>query len=152
MKILILGSGSFAGQALFSNLLSDGYEVFGINRSAPKNYKYWPWIKDFDKNIKDQWYEININKHPEKIVELIKNIQPTHVIDFMGQGMVAQSWEDPGLWYSTNIFNKVLVIESLRKLKRLEKYVRASTPEVYGSSPKMIKESFAFNPSTPYAV
>ena len=33
MRILILGSGSFAGQALFSDLLANGLDVFGINRT-----------------------------------------------------------------------------------------------------------------------
>ena len=30
MKILILGSGSFAGQAVFSNLLKEGFDVIGL--------------------------------------------------------------------------------------------------------------------------
>ena len=49
MKILILGSGSFAGQALFSNLIESGYEVMGINRSAPKSTYHWPWAKKYKK-------------------------------------------------------------------------------------------------------
>ena len=152
MKILILGSGSFAGQAVFSNLISSGYEVFGINRSCPKNFNHWPWVKSLKKNISEYWYEININNNPDKIVQTINHIQPTHIIDFMGQGMVAQSWDDPSLWYSTNLSKKVFVLEQIRKLKCIEKYVRASTPEVYGSSAEIIKESSNFNPSTPYAV
>ena len=39
----------------------------------------------------------------------------------MGQGMVAQSWNDPELWYSTNISKKVFVLEAIRKLNTLEK-------------------------------
>lgn len=152
MKILILGSGSFAGQALFSYLLLNGFEVFGINRSGPKNHKYWPWIKIIGNEFKENWYEININTNPEEIVKIINFIKPTHIVDFMGQGMVAQSWGDPSLWYSTNISSKVYVLEQIKNLTCLEKYVRASTPEVYGSSTKFIKESSSFNPSTPYAV
>ena len=152
MKILILGSGSFAGQALFSYLLLNGFEVFGINRSGPKNQKYWPWIKIIGNEFKENWYEININTNPEDIVKIINFIKPTHIVDFMGQGMVAQSWGDPSLWYSTNISSKVYVLEQIKNLTCLEKYVRASTPEVYGSSTKFIKESSSFNPSTPYAV
>ena len=152
MRIIILGSGSFAGQALFSNLIKNGYEVIGINRSSAKNKIHWDWLKTFDKNIVDYWHEININKNPEKIVDLINDLQPTHIVDFMGQGMVAQSWDDPELWYSTNISKKVFVLEAIRKLKNLEKYVRASTPEVYGSSNHKIEESAHFNPSSPYAI
>ena len=58
MKILILGSGSFAGQAVFSNLISNGYEVFGINRSGLRHFKQWPWLRSLRQDIKDFWYEI----------------------------------------------------------------------------------------------
>ena len=37
MKFLILGCGSFAGQALYSDFIKKGYEVYGINRSKPKD-------------------------------------------------------------------------------------------------------------------
>ena len=36
----------------------------------------------------------------------IEEINPDIVIDFMGQGMVAQSWYNPEDWYETNISNK----------------------------------------------
>ena len=68
MKILILGSGSFAGQALFSNLLENGYEVIGINRSTPKSSNYWHWIDSYSNYIDKNWFEINLNKDPEFVI------------------------------------------------------------------------------------
>ena len=152
MKILILGSGSFAGQAVFSNLLKDGFDVFGINRSKPKNKYYWPWVQNHEIKYGKNWYEANINTNPDQLIKLIKEINPSHIIDFMGQGMVAPSWADPMLWYRTNLVNKSYALEAIRSLKNLQKYVRASTPEVYGSNIQRIKEDNRFNPSTPYAV
>ena len=64
-----------------------------------------------------------INDEVEKVVQIIKDINPSHIIDFMGQGMVAQSWNEPSLWYSTNIVKKAYVLEEIRKLKNFEKYV-----------------------------
>jgi len=150
MKILILGSGSYAGQILFYNFLKKGYEVYGINRSAPKNSSYWEWRDKV--NLPLNWLEINIYKETDSLIDAIKKISPTHIVDFMGQGMVAPSWEDPSLWYETNISKKALLLDAIRKLDKLEKYVRASTPEVYGSNENLIKEDSKFNPSTPYAV
>ena len=49
MKHLILGSVSFAGQALFNECLKKGINVFGINRSLPLNDHFWPWIKNQEK-------------------------------------------------------------------------------------------------------
>lgn len=150
MKILILGAGSFAGQALFSDLRINGYEVIGINRSPIKSKEYWPWIKDLKDHV--DWISFNLNTEPNKFKDLLKSINPTHIIDFMGQGMVAQSWIDPKLWYSTNLSEKAFILESIRELDNLERYVRASTPEVYGSSEKFIDEKAHFKPSTPYAI
>ena len=152
MKIIILGSGSFAGQATFANLVGKGFNVYGINRSKPKNKNYWEWRGSFDKEINNYWFDVNINDEVEKIVQIIKDINPSHIVDFMGQGMVAQSWNEPSLWYSTNIEKKAYVLEEIRKLKNFEKYVRASTPEVFGSNFKKVDVNQFFNPSTPYAV
>ena len=150
MKILILGSGSFAGQALFSDLLNNGYEVYGINRSKMKGPEYWEWQNKVTQNL--NWFQLNLNKESDKFISIIKNINPTHILDFMGQGMVAPSWDNPKLWYSTNIAEKSFILETIRKLENLDKYVKASTPEIYGSRVNAVKESEPFNPSTPYAV
>ena len=150
MRILILGSGSFAGQALFSNLFFQDYDVHGINRSLPLSSSMWEWQLNLNKKL--NWHQCNIHSQPDRMVNLIREINPTHVVDFMGQGMVAQSWDDPRLWYKTNIAEKSYVLEEIRKISNLQKYVRISTPEVFGSNQKFLHELSEFNPSTPYAV
>ena len=146
MKILILGSGSFAGQATFSKLLKDGYEVYGINRSKPKKEYMWNWVKGVDLN--KRWHVLNICDDLAEFERTIDEIKPTHIIDFLGQGMVAQSWIDPELWYQTNISKKASLLEKIRKINNLEKYIRISTPEVYGSSKSYLDEKvdlFGYN-------
>ena len=66
--------------------------------------------------------------------------------------MVAPSWQDPALWYQVNLANKSKVLESVRNLESLDLYIRASTPEVYGSSDIAVLPDGRLNPSTPYAV
>ena len=70
----------------------------------------------------------------------------------MGQGMVAESWLYPNHWIDTNIKNKTLLINEIKNFKFLKKYIRISTPEVYGSNKFKIKENFICNPTTPYAI
>ena len=111
MRILILGSGSFAGQALFSDLKKMDSMFFGINRSPIKSKEYWPWINNFKNDI--DWISFNIKKEPEKFNALLKSINPTHIVDFMGQGMVSQSWDNPKLWYLTNLAEKSLFLKIL---------------------------------------
>ena len=125
-------------------------EVFGIKRSSIRSKEYWPWI--IKHNEKINWQTCNLKKEPENFNFLIKEINPTHIIDFMGQGMVAPSWDDPRLWYKTNLAEKSYVLNSFLKLDWLQRYVRISTPEVFGSNTKFIKETSSFNPSTPYAI
>ena len=151
MKYLILGSGSFAGQALFSSFLKKNLEVYGINRSLPLSTVYWPWIDNHNDYIKDHWFTFNLNFSLKEMIKKIEDINPDIVIDFMGQGMVAQSWQDPKNWYETNIANKSKLLEAFLKLN-LKKYIRIGTPEVFGSNREFVKEDKFFNPSTPYSV
>ena len=152
MKVLILGSGSFAGQALFSEYLKRDIEVFGINRSEVKNKYQWPWIDKYFDQINERWFIYSLTRSLDEMIEKIKIINPEIIVDFMGQGMVAPSWKDPELWYRTNISNKAKLLNSFLNIKSLKKYIRISTPEVYGSDSNYINETANFNPSTPYAV
>lgn len=83
---------------------------------------------------------------------VLDEFQPEFVVDFAGQGMVAESWRQPELWYTTNLVSKVKLHDHLRKQSWLRKYVRVSTPEVYGSTDQLIREDHPYSPSTPYAV
>ena len=118
MRILILGSGSFAGQALFSNFLENGLDVFGINRSPLKQNHHWEWINKYPKESLN-WFELNLNENSEELSRLIKEINPSHIVDFMGQGMVAPSWKNPKLWYSTNISEKSLILDAFTRFAQI---------------------------------
>ena len=65
--------------------------------------------------------------------------------------MVAESWLKPWDWYNTNVVSFSKLINKLKSLK-IEKFLNFSTPEVYGSTEKKIKENNIFNPTTPYAI
>jgi len=88
----------------------------------------------------------------EELIEYVAELKPNIVIDFMGQGMVAQSWNDPKLWIQTNSANKSKLLAAMCKLDSLERYIRASTPEVFGDSNSYKTECDQFNPTTPYAI
>ena len=47
--------------------------------------------------------------------------------------MVGQSWDTPEDWVRTNCLGKLNLIIELNKIKNI-KYVRISTPEVYGAN------------------
>ena len=150
-RIVVLGSNSFAGSALVRRLLLNGANVIGLNRSneGPDIFLQYKWSQYSGKYT---FIKTDINNDINAIELLLNDFKPNFIVDFIGQGMVAESWENPDHWYQTNIVGKVRLHEILRKLTGLERYIRVSTPEVYGSNETAIGESWIFNPSTPYAV
>ena len=65
--------------------------------------------------------------------------------------MVAESWINPEDWYRTKVVSNSILIKELSKLK-IKKYINFSTPEVYGNTSSLKRESNIFTPTTPYAI
>ena len=132
-KILILGSNSFSGSHLSNFLISKKFKVYGISQSKlyPKRFNVF---SNSNLNKYFNFYKLDINKDFEKIEKLILKIKPKIIIDFLGQGMVAESWIYPELTFNSNLIGKIRLYEMLRKSKFLKKYIKISTPEVFGSA------------------
>lgn len=149
--IFVLGANSFAGSQFIASALQAGFSVVGINRSAESSDVFLPY-RDLPGNPNYAFHQLDINQDFDDICHLLDQTQPEFMVDFAGQGMVAESWQDPLQWYQTNFISKVKLHEFLRKQSWLKRYVRISTPEVYGSSQSLIGENNHYLPSTPYAV
>ena len=95
----------------------------------------------------DHW----VNQGQRSFIFLLHH-QSQIIIDFLGQGMVAESWDYPLLTFNTNVMSKFRLYTFLSKQKYLKKYIKISTPEVFGSA-KITSSNFkSYNPSTPYAL
>jgi len=150
-KFAVIGSNSFSGSNFIDYLLSNEVEVTGISRSTEPNPVFLPYKKNGNISL-FKFYQLDLNKDLEKIVNLINETKPDYVINFAAQGMVAESWKHPEHWFQTNTLSSVMLHDQLRKCNFLKKYVHVSTPEVYGSCEGLVKENIIYNPSTPYAV
>ena len=53
--------------------------------------------------------------------------------------MVAESWEYPYLTFNTNVLSKIKLYDFLVKQKFLKKYIKISTPEVFGSAKSQVQ-------------
>lgn len=93
----------------------------------------------------------DLNHDLEKVMQEIARLRPRYVANFASQSMVGESWANPGDWMQTNAVAQANLIKRLAGLDYLDKYLLFTTPEVYGSTDGWIKESWNFNPSTPYA-
>ena len=67
-------------------------------------------------------------------MDLLDSVKPEIIVNFLAQGMVAQSWNSPVDWYQTNVLSQVAFHDQLRLRSYLRKYVHITTPEVYGST------------------
>lgn len=150
-KILVLGANSFAGSQFVEKALADYSSVIGVNRSPEPNDIFLPY-KNSKHAHKYKFVRLDINNNFSELCRLFELEKPEVVVDLAGQGMVAESWQSPEQWYQTNIVAKVKLHNYLKDKNWLKKYIRVSTPEVYGSQEKLAKESQVYMPSTPYAV
>jgi len=150
-RVAVLGSNSFAGAAFVARALKYGATVIGFNRSAEASSIFLPYKNSNDISSYN-FIKADVNNDLNLIIKEIDFFRPQVIVDFAGQGMVAESWSAPEQWYTTNIVAKVRLHDHLRKREWLERFVRISTPEVYGSQSHVLRENWTYNPSTPYAV
>ncbi len=148
-RFLILGSNSFSGATFVDYVAGEGHEVIATSRSveAPRALLPYSWAP------RDVRFEvIDLNHDLPALERLLRDEQPTHVVNFAAQSMVGESWANPDHWMMTNVVSTVRLHELLRRYDGLERYVHVTTPEVYGSTEGWVTEDAPFNPSTPYAV
>ena len=150
-KFLVLGSNSFSGSNFINFLLNKNCKVVGVSRSPEFKKIYLPYKNSYSlKTFK--FYKIDINTELVKLKSLVNKFKPDYVVNYIAQGMVAQSWLFPEDWYNTNVVAQVRLYRELSRFKFIKKFIHVTTPEVYGSTKDQIKENFNFNPSTPYAI
>jgi len=148
--VFVIGSNSFSGATFVDFALGQNARVVGLSRSPEPSSAFLPYTWRDHANF--TFHQLDLNRDLSAIAALVRETRPAYVVNFAAQSMVAESWLNPGDWFATNVVATVKLHEELRKCDFLQRYVQVSTPEVYGSCSGFVKEDFAFNPSTPYAV
>ena len=150
-KIIVLGSNSFAGSCYVDYLLNKNYQIYGLSRSKEPSKLLLKY--KFNKNIKNfKFIKFDINNDLNFLDKFLKKNKISYIVDFLAQSMVAESWLYPGHWYQTNIVSKVKLYHLLSKKMKFKKYIRISTPEVFGNVKGFILEDTKTVPSTPYGI
>lgn len=148
--VFVIGSNSFSGATFVDYALRQGARVVGSSRSSEPIDVFLPY--KWQDHSRFTFYRLDLNTDVPRLTGLLHDEKPPYVVNFAAQSMVAQSWLHPSDWFMTNVVSTVKLHDELRKCDFLKRYVHVSTPEVYGSCTGFVKEDFAFNPSTPYAV
>lgn len=129
LPFAVLGASSFSGRALCENLRRRGIGYMPFARPG------------FD-----------INRDQAELVAAIAAARCSTVVNFVALNMVAESWEYATQYYRTNVVALAELVERLRPVPTLRKFVQVSTPEVYGDTDQVLYEDHPYRPSTPYAV
>ena len=151
IEIIILGSNSFSGASFVDFALSRNFIVTGISRSKQPNNVFLPYFNNINKEDNFSFYQLDLNNNLDEIISLIKKKEPEYIFNFAAQGMVAESWNYPEHWFTTNAVSTTKLFNQLKDFSFIKKYVHITTPEVYGSCSGFIDEKTSYNPSTPYA-
>lgn len=148
--VVVIGSNSFSGSSFVDYLLEKtDYQIVGISRSPEKNTAFLHYKQRNSPRF--QFQQADLNHDLIKIRGLVDQYRPEYVVNFAAQSEVAPSWKNPAHWYQTNVLALVNLLSELKDRPYLQKYVHASTPEVYGTMSGKVTENTHYSPSTPYA-
>lgn len=149
-KILILGASSFAGSSFFDFLFRKNKFILLGTYNSKKNLNKLI----FKKNLKKiNLIKLDLSREKNSLIAIVKKFKPTYIFDFASICMVNESWDAPNNYLKINVNSKINFLKNLNKFNFLKKFIYVSTPEVFGSVNKPVREnSQTFNPSTPYAI
>lgn len=137
MRALITGSQGFVGRYLRRELEESGYEVVGLD------------IQPGEGAIQADLL------NPEQLAAAVRQAEPDAVFHLAGQADVARSWKIPQKTMEINVLAAVNLMEAARAFNPSVRMVLVGSSDQYGNlgeAGRMVSESLATHPQTPYAV
>ncbi|MGM9904123.1 MAG: NAD-dependent epimerase/dehydratase family protein [Enterococcus sp.] len=137
LKVLITGSAGFIGFHLAKELLSEGYEVVGLDNlndyySTDLKYHRLSCLQKYN-NFK--FYKVDLIEQ-DKLFELFEIEKITVVVNLAAQAGVRYSLTNPQAYIDSNIQGFFNILEACKKFD-IEHLVYASSSSVYGGNSKI---------------
>lgn len=137
MRALITGSQGFVGRYLRQELEESGYEVVGLDIQPGEGAVQADLL------------------NPEQLAAAVRQAEPDAVFHLAGQADVARSWKIPQKTMEINVIAAVNLMEAARAFNPSVRMVLVGSSDQYGNlgeAGRMVSESLATHPQTPYAV
>lgn len=149
---VVIGSNSFSGSDFIDHLLNQSStdRVIGVSRSPEKHSIFLPYKFNLNQH-KFTFRQYDVNWNHAELLDMLDKVKPEYIANFASQSEVAPSWDHPEQWYETNVVALARIINHLKGVDYLRKFLHISTPEVYGTCEGVVTEESPFLPSTPYA-
>lgn len=149
MKCLVTGSAGFIGSHLCERLVADGHDVVGIDGFIP----YYPRAAK-ERNLTALRYEPLYTHHAldlrtDDLRDAIDGVEV--VFHLAGMPGLAQSWSDFDTYQSCNLTATQRLLEAVKEMDCLKRFIFASTSSVYGRF-STGDEMMPTRPVSPYGV
>lgn len=142
-KVLVTGGAGFIGKHLCQRLLEEGYEVVCFDNF----YRFGEEkISELKSDEKFELVEIDIRDR-DKIEPHFKSVK--HVIHLAAQSDVAGSLENKDYSFETNVEGTWNILRAAEE-NNVEKFLFASSREVYGETEGKVSEDEELNPKNYY--
>jgi nucleoside-diphosphate-sugar epimerase len=149
MKCVVTGSAGFIGSHLTERLLADGHTVVGIDCFT--DYYARP-VKEANlsgakKHAKFTFHELDLAEG--KLTDAVAGAD--YVFHLAAMPGLTRSWLDFDIYNRCNLTATHRLLEAVKEVKGLKKFVYASTSSVYGKYASG-DESLPTKPSSPYGI
>ncbi len=148
MAVLVTGGVGYIGSHTTIELIESGREVVIVDNLSNSNIIVLDRIEELT-GIRPKFYEIDVQdkKNLEKVFE--ENTIDS-VIHFAASKAVGESVEKPLEYYSNNLINTLVLLETMRKYD-VKNFVFSSSATVYGDPHACpILEDFPLSATNPY--
>jgi nucleoside-diphosphate-sugar epimerase len=149
MRCLVTGAAGFIGSHLSERLLEEGHEVVGLDALIPY---YPPAVKEGNLDAARghrsfTWHRLDLRHDPlDAALEGVEIV--FHLAAMPG---LPRSWTDFDLYESCNVTATQRLLEAVRRVPELPRFVYASTSSVYGRFATG-NETLPTRPVSPYGV
>lgn len=148
MSVLVTGGVGYIGSHTTIELIQEGKDVIIIDNLSNSNIVVLDRIAEIT-GVKPKFYELDVQNR-EKLEVVFKENDIDSVIHFAASKAVGESVEKPLEYYSNNIKNTLVLLETMRKYS-VKNFVFSSSATVYGDPHTCpILEDFPLSATNPY--
>ena len=139
-KVLIFGAGGFVGRYLSQEFLSNGYEVYGSDKTQGEMIS------------KDVKFTVSDLMNAEDVEKIIKEVAPDIVVNLAAISSVGASWNIPQTTMLVNVIGALNIMEAVRKNENKTKIMLIGSSEEYIISEYPMSEDRILDANNPYGI